>query len=178
LGKTTFNEIIFDPTNVCWYLFLQAAQTTGCKEYYSKGMRAPAVESVKDVITVPDGFPLGDIAVTLDVSHRRIGALVVTLTAQPPASTGAASANRTVILKERGLGRLGDNMYMTSFADGSGQSFPVPAVRFFSLQVSHALILLLKYQITNLMHTIISTFTGSCPFPRCIQANPASFFLL
>jgi hypothetical protein len=91
-------------------------------------MRAPAVENINDVITVPDGFPLGDVSVTLDVSHRRIGALIVTLTAQPPASTGASGANRTVMLKERGLGRLGDNMYMTSFADASEQSFPVPAV--------------------------------------------------
>ena len=109
---------------------LQAAQTTGCKDYYSKGMRAPAVENISDVISVPDGFPLGDLTVSLDVSHRRIGALVVTLTAQPPATTGAAGANRTVILKERGLGRLGDNMYMTTFADASEQSFPVPAVRY------------------------------------------------
>lgn len=92
-------------------------------------MRAPAIENIKDTITVPDGFPLGDISVTVDVSHRRIGALVVSLTAQPPASVGVAGANRTIVLKERGLGRLGDNMYMTSFADASEQSFPVRAVR-------------------------------------------------
>jgi subtilisin-like proprotein convertase family protein len=97
-------------------------------------MRAPAVENVSDTINVPDGFPLGEMTVTLDVSHRRIGALVVTLTAQPPASTGVAGVNRTVILKERGLGRLGDNMYMTSFADASDQSFPVPAVRYLTLK--------------------------------------------
>jgi len=126
--KTTFNENNFDPTIVRWVVSLQAAQTPGCKDYYARDLRAPALENIEDIITVPDGFPLGDISVTLDVSHRRIGALVVSLTAEPPASDEAAGSSRTIVLKERGLGRLGDNMYMTTFADASEQSFPVQKV--------------------------------------------------
>ena len=75
-----------------------------------------------------DGFPVGEISVTLDVSHRRIGALVVSLSAQPPTWAGSDVATRRVVLKERGLGRLGDNMYMTTFSDASQDAFPVAAV--------------------------------------------------
>lgn len=113
---------------------MQAAQG-GCKDYYSKGNRAPALETVSDTITISDGFPLGDVSVTLDLSHRRIGALVVSLTAQPPAWATANVASRRVILKERGLGRLGDNMYMTSFSDASQDPFPVAAVRTFLFSI-------------------------------------------
>jgi len=107
---------------------MQQSLPSGCHEYYSKGIRAPAVDSVTDTIVVPDSFPVGEATVTLDLSHRRIGALVVSLSAQPPEASGTQGALRTVVLKERGLGRLGDNMYMTSFSDASMASFPVDAV--------------------------------------------------
>lgn len=88
----------------------------------------PQVVSLNDTITVPDAFPLSDVEVTLDVSHRRVGALVVSLTAYPPADAGAGAASRQIVLKERGLGQMGDNMYMTTFADEANNSFPVNAV--------------------------------------------------
>jgi subtilisin-like proprotein convertase family protein len=83
--------------------------------------------TVSDVIAVQDGFPLSDVSVAVDVSHRRVGALVLTLTAAPTPGTGAAPTSRAVVLKERGLGQLGDNMYMTTFTDSATQAFPVPA---------------------------------------------------
>ena len=113
---------------------VQDAQS-GCKDYYSKGVRAPATESISDTITVADGVPLSEVSITLDLSHRRIGALVVSLTAQPPAWAAANVASRRVILKERGLGRLGDNMYMTAFSDLSQVPFPVEAVRYYLICV-------------------------------------------
>lgn len=108
---------------------LLQAQQPACREYYSKGRRAPATVSLSDVITVPEAFPLSEASVVLDVSHRRIGALVVTLTAAPTPPADATSRARSVVLKERGLGQLGDNMYMTTFSDSAAQPFPVQAVR-------------------------------------------------
>lgn len=77
---------------------------------------------------MPDAFPVGEATVSVDLSHRRIGALVVHLSAKPPQESGANAASRSVVLKERGLGRLGDNMYMTTFSDAATASFPVEAV--------------------------------------------------
>lgn len=108
-------------------LDLQFAQA-GCQDYYSNGVIVPQVESLNDTIMVPDAFPLGSVQVTLDVSHRRIGALVVSLTAKPPADAGAGAASRQIVLKERGLGQMGDNLYMTTFSDKANTSFPVSAV--------------------------------------------------
>ncbi len=93
-------------------------------------MQAPKINTVSDTISVTDGFPLGSVGVRVDLSHRRIGALVVSLVAQPPAWAGAGAASRRVVLKERGLGRLGDNMYMTTFSDDATDGFPVAAVSF------------------------------------------------
>jgi subtilisin-like proprotein convertase family protein len=84
---------------------------------------------VSNTITIQDGFPVGSASVTVDISHRRIGALVLSLTADPPTWAGNTAASRRVVLKERGLGRLGDNMYMTTFSDDATQAFPVAAVR-------------------------------------------------
>lgn len=124
-----------------------------CKDYYSKGLRSPTVDSVTDAITVNDGFPLGDIAVTIDLSHRRIGALVLSLTASPPSWAGSDIASRRVVLKERGLGRLGDNLYMTTFNDGAEEAFPVSAVGILINFLRNILLTLhIKYLYCRKMH--------------------------
>lgn len=82
---------------------------------------------LSDTIDVVDAFPLASVKVTVDVSHRRVGALVLSLTAKPPTAAGRNVASRQIVLKERGLGQLGDNLYMTTFSDASNMSFPVSA---------------------------------------------------
>lgn len=99
-----------------------------CRQYFSKGSRAPEITYVEDSITIEDAFPLEDAAVTVDITHRRIGALVVSLTAQP-LSSSVNGIHRVIMLKDRGLGRLGGNMYMTTFSDNATKSFPEVGVR-------------------------------------------------
>jgi subtilisin-like proprotein convertase family protein len=82
---------------------------------------------LSDTIDVADAFPLASVKVTVDLSHRRVGALVLSITAKPPTAAGREAASRQIVLKERGLGQLGDNMYMTSFSDASNTSFPISA---------------------------------------------------
>lgn len=143
------------------------------------------MESVTDTITVSDAFPVRDASVTIDVSHRRIGALVVSLSAQPPDAYGGSAVRRTVVLKERGLGRLGDNMYMTTFSDSATQSFPVDAVRQSSSKMASAprtsgmdsanlaSCLGVRYQITS------QAFTDGCRIllPFAEVSCPPSVFL-
>lgn len=83
-------------------------------------------ERLDDIIKVTDSIFVGDIEVTVNVAHRRIGALVVSLLAGPYGQAG----QQALVLKERGLGRLGDNMFMTTFSDRATEAFPVSAVSF------------------------------------------------
>ncbi len=87
---------------------------------------ATSVDAVTDTISVADAFALGDVVVTLDVGHRRVGALVATLTGR---QAGPSPQARMVVLKSRGLGSLGSDLKMTSFADGATADFPEAAER-------------------------------------------------
>lgn len=48
-----------------------------CHSYISKGLIQPGTGSLHDVIIVTDAFVVGDVTVSLDVSHPRVGALEV-----------------------------------------------------------------------------------------------------
>jgi subtilisin-like proprotein convertase family protein len=74
---------------------------------------------------VEDSFLVGDASISLDVSHRRIGGLEVRIIAAPDATN--ITESRSVLLKEQGLGRLGANMYVTSFNDRADLAFPSEA---------------------------------------------------
>jgi hypothetical protein len=105
----------------------QAAEPAECRDYFSTGATvATSVDAVTDTISVADAFALGDVVVTLDVGHRRVGALVAMLTGR---QAGTSPQARMVVLKSRGLGSLGSDLKMTSFADGATANFPEAAER-------------------------------------------------
>lgn len=109
-------------------LAVAAAQAPACHTYSSKGLLKPATERLHDVILVPDAVVVGDASVTLDLSHRRIGALEISLTAQPLSTPAPLEGvGRTILLKAKGLGRLGNDMYQTTFSDRAPASFPPAA---------------------------------------------------
>ncbi|KAL4418698.1 hypothetical protein ABPG77_008712 [Micractinium sp. CCAP 211/92] len=107
---------------------LGAEAPSSCRTYTSKGLIQPAIGSLQDVIVVQDAFVVSAASVSLDVSHRRVGALKITLTAQPFSSdSSSAYAHPTIILKTHGLGRRGADLYHTTFSDSAPIAFPVNA---------------------------------------------------
>ncbi|PRW05765.1 neuroendocrine convertase 1 [Chlorella sorokiniana] len=107
---------------------VQAAAGPACHTYTSKGLIQPAIGSLQDVIVVQDSYIVNDASVTLDVAHRRIGALKISLGAAPFSNSGApATAHPTIILKTHGQGRRGDNLYRTTFNDNAATTFPINA---------------------------------------------------
>ncbi|KAL4440611.1 hypothetical protein ABPG75_003612 [Micractinium tetrahymenae] len=105
-----------------------AEAPSSCRTYTSKGLIQPATGSLQDVIVVQDAFVVSTSSVSLDVSHRRIGALKITLTAQPFSSdASSAYAHPTITLKSHGLGRRGADLYHTTFSDSASSAFPVNA---------------------------------------------------
>ena len=92
-------------------LLMQGSPSTpACHTYTSAGLITPAVGSLQDVIVVQDAFPVGAApTVAMDVSHPRIGALKISLSAQPFSTSSAqlGTAVTTLVLKSRGQGRCG-----------------------------------------------------------------------
>ncbi|KAI3431273.1 hypothetical protein D9Q98_004334 [Chlorella vulgaris] len=103
-----------------------ASAAVGCRSYTSKGLIQPAIGSLQDSVVVQDAFDVKEMSVTLDVGHRRIGALKITLGASPFSNAaGAGAVHPTIILKSQGLGRKGHNLYRTTFSDTAALAFPL-----------------------------------------------------
>eukprot|EP00887_Chlorella_sp_A99_P002230 scaffold10.g2230.t1 len=95
-------------------LAVAAAQAPACHTYSSKGLLKPATERLHDVILVPDAVVVGDASISL--------------TAQPLSTPAPLEGvGRTILLKAKGLGRLGNDMYQTTFSDRAPASFPPAA---------------------------------------------------
>ncbi|CAG9466124.1 unnamed protein product [Pedinophyceae sp. YPF-701] len=73
-------------------------------------------------IRVDDAFDVKHMEVSLTASHRRIGALNVFLSTADAGGTPDGS----VVLKSRGLGRLGNDMIDVTFSDAATAFFPEP----------------------------------------------------
>lgn len=75
-------------------------------------------------IAVPDAFKLGSVQVAIDqLLHRRIGALKISLETQDD----AGNVLRSALLKDAGLGRLGNDIIGATFADDATATFPESA---------------------------------------------------
>lgn len=105
-------------------LFSQALPS-GCTRYTSKGSITPVSPEINDAIIINDPFLVGSASVNINLTHRRIGALEIKLSSAPLKENTTEADARTIVLKEQGLGRLGANMFDTSFNDNAPQSFPV-----------------------------------------------------
>lgn len=106
---------------------MQVLAEEHCKQYFSKGKQNAEISYLEDAIAVEDAFQVNDVRMTIDLTHKRVGALVVSLTAQPFAGS-QSGVHRVVMLKERGSGQLGTNMYMTTFSDSASKDFPTKSV--------------------------------------------------
>jgi len=88
--------------------------------YHALGTsKTPGLSSIR----VDDAFDVKDIEVTMEANHRRIGALNIFMTTAD--ETGQKTGS--VVLKQRGLGRLGNDLIGVKFNDAASSFFPEEA---------------------------------------------------
>eukprot|EP01024_Parvocaulis_polyphysoides_P001422 TRINITY_DN10380_c0_g2_i2.p1 TRINITY_DN10380_c0_g2~~TRINITY_DN10380_c0_g2_i2.p1 ORF type:complete len:366 (+),score=85.40 TRINITY_DN10380_c0_g2_i2:151-1248(+) len=96
-----------------------AAVSQTCLSYAVSGPSEATVGLLQSSIQVPEAFAVDHIKVTINAAHRRIGALKIKLQA-----LSENAGFKEVVLKDVGLGRLGNDLSNTVFDDMATNNFP------------------------------------------------------
>ncbi|KXZ45572.1 hypothetical protein GPECTOR_53g158 [Gonium pectorale] len=110
-----------------------AAVGSDCQTYSKLDSLATPIaanDSLISTIVVPDDFKIGSVAVKdIRVTHSRVGALKISLSASPLGENGASASSLapSVVLKDVRSGSTGANLNGTAFDDSAAAAFPADA---------------------------------------------------